>query len=148
MLRLALSGCSNYVVDDREIRRGDVSFTVNTFEELAEEYPGAELLLIMGSDSWETIPLWRDPKRLLQLAIPAVVQRAGDKPLDLTVADGLVDSKRCELIGRHVIEMPLIEISSGEMRSRIATGRSIRFRTTRAVEAFIHAEGLYRREPV
>ena len=48
MVRLAVSGCEGYVVDDRELRRGSVSYTTDTLRELAEEYPEAEVFFIMG----------------------------------------------------------------------------------------------------
>ena len=50
---------------------------------------------------------------------------------------------RIELFRRHVIVMPVIELSSSELRQRVTEGRSIRFRTPRAVEALIEAEKLY-----
>jgi nicotinate-nucleotide adenylyltransferase len=143
MLQLAVSGCQNYIVDDREIRRGDVSYTVDTMDELRAEFPQAELLMVIGSDSLATIPHWHDARRLLQIAVPAVVQRGGEEKLDFSVLEGVADRDRIDEIRQHVIPMPSIEISSREMRSRVANDRSIRFRTTRAVEAFIKAEGIY-----
>jgi nicotinate-nucleotide adenylyltransferase len=144
MVRLALGGTDKHVVDDREIRRGDVSYTVNTIDEMTREFPGAELLLIIGSDSLATIGQWYQVTRLLQLAIPAVVRRGGEPEIDFSVLDGLTDPARIELFRRHVIPMPLIELSSSDLRSRVAEGRSIRFRTPRAVEAMIAAQGIYR----
>ncbi len=78
------------------------------------------------------------------MVIPAVVQRGGRTAVDLSVLDGLVAGDRIELFRRHVIEMPVIELSSSELRDRVATGKSIRFRVPRAVEAFIEAQSLYR----
>ncbi len=144
MLRLAVSGCENHIIDDRELRRGDVSFSVDTVAEMQVEFPRAELFLVIGSDSLATIRQWHQPQRLLELALPAVVQRGGEPEIDLGVLEGLVDQPRLAEIRRHVISMSLIEISSRDMRARIAKGRPIRFRVPRAVEAFLEAEGLYR----
>jgi nicotinate-nucleotide adenylyltransferase len=55
-----------------------------------------------------------------------------------------VDDNRLEEIRRHQVEMPLIGLSGTEIRRRVAEGRSIRFRTPRAVEKYIEANGLYR----
>ena len=55
MLQLALAGLEGTIVDDRELRRGDVSYTVDTISDLQRELPGAELVLIIGSDSLATI---------------------------------------------------------------------------------------------
>ena len=144
MLRLALAGAEKHVVDDREIRRGETSYTVDTIAELNKELPDAEFLLIIGSDSLATMRQWHQPQRLLTLVIPAVVQRGGDQQIDFSVLEGLVDSQRIEQFRQHVIRMPLIEVSSTELRARIAEGRSIRYRTPRAVEAMIDAHGIYR----
>lgn len=144
MVRLAISGCQKFVVDDREIRRGEISYTVDTLAELKSEYPEAELFLIIGSDSLATIRQWQQPKRLLQLAVPAVVQRGGGAAIDFSVLSGLVDEQRMVEIREHVVPMPLIELSSRELRSRVQEGKSIRFRVPRPVESMIAAKGIYR----
>ncbi len=145
MLRLAVSGCQRHVIDDREIRRGQVSFTVDTMEEIQRELPGAEIMMVIGSDSLALLPRWHQPQRLLQMVIPAVVQRGGTEPIDFSLLDGVVSNDRIELFRRHIIRMPVIELSSSELRDRVAAGKSIRFRVPRAVEAYIEAQSLYRR---
>ena len=82
--------------------------------------------------------------RELELVIPAVVQRGGDDGIDFSILEPLVDSARLEIIRSHVIKMPVIELSSSDLRSRISSGKRIRFRVPRAVESFIEAGGLYR----
>jgi nicotinate-nucleotide adenylyltransferase len=144
MVRLAVSGCEDHVVDDREIKRGDVSYTVDTLEELAGEHPQAELFLIIGSDSLESFPRWYRPDRLLELATPAVVQRGGADQIDFSALAGLADETKLDQISKQVIRMPVIELSSTELRQRVAAGRSIRFKVPRAVEALIEANELYR----
>ncbi len=145
MLQLALAGADGHVIDDRELRRGGVSYTVDTMAELKQELPDAHWWMIIGSDSLATIQQWNRPESLLEMVIPAVVRRGGEPEPDFTVLQGLVPESRIELFRRSIIPMPLIELSSSEMRERIRQGRSIRFRTPRAVEAFIDAEELYDR---
>ena len=147
MLQLALAGVEGHVIDDRELRRGAVSYTIDTVQELCQELPGADLMLIIGSDSLATMRQWHRPEDLLQKILLAVVQRGGDPDPDFSVLEGLVSQERIATFQQHVIPMPLIEISSSEMRQRVAQGRSIRFRTPRAVEAFIHSERLYQSPP-
>ena len=144
MLRLAVSGFPEHVIDDREIRRGDVSYTLDTVEEIQRESPEAEIVMVIGSDSLALLPKWHRPKRLLELVIPAVVQRGGDDPIEFSVLETFVDGPRLNVIRSHVIKMPVIELSSSDLRSRISDGKSIRFRVPRAVESFIEASGLYR----
>ena len=63
MVALAVSGFSEYLVDDRELDRGNVSYTVDTLQGLKEEFPKAEFFLIMGSDSLASLQHWFQPKR-------------------------------------------------------------------------------------
>ncbi len=144
MVRLAISGDEKHEVDDREIKRGDVSYTVDTFGELKAEYADDELFLIIGGDSLATIEKWERPQELLQLASLSVVRRGGEAELDYSVLESLTDPDHIQRIRSNELKMPLIEISSSELRSRIARKRSIRYRTPRSVEALISAKGLYR----
>jgi len=144
MVRLAVSGCAGHVVDDREIKRGAVSYTVDTAAEIVQEFPAAEIVMVIGSDSLASLPQWHQPQRLLQLVIPAVVQRGGSPPIDFSALAGIVPPDRIELFRSQVIKMPQIELSSRELRQRVAAGNSIRFRVPRAVEALIEARSLYR----
>ncbi len=144
MVRLAVSGCSRHLVDDREIKRGQVSYTVDTLTELSEEHPQTELFFIIGSDSLASFHKWYQAERLLELAIPAVVQRGGEEPIDFRALKGLASEARIEEIRKYAIQMPIIELSSTDLRERVAAGRSIRFRVPRAVQALIDANHLYK----
>ena len=143
MLQLALAGLDGHQIDERELRRGEVSYTLDTIRELRRELPDVEWLMIIGSDSLASIGQWYQPESLLRMVIPAVVRRGGEPEPDFSVLRGLATEERIEIFRRNVIPMPLIEISSSELRLRVAQARSIRFRTPRAVEAFIEAERLY-----
>lgn len=144
MVALAISGCSEYLVDDRELNRGDVSFTVDTLQSLTTEFPTAEFFLIMGSDSLASIQQWHQPERLLELATLVVLQRGAEDDIDFNVLSGLASETQIERIRDSQVSMPLIELSSSEIRARLRNGQSIRFRTCRSVEAYIKAEKLYR----
>jgi nicotinate-nucleotide adenylyltransferase len=62
----------------------------------------------------------------------------------LAALEGLVPGERIEAIRACRVQMPCIELSSSDIRRRVAAGLSIRYRTPRAVEKFIEAEGLYK----
>lgn len=143
MLSLAVSGCEGYLVDDRELKRGDVSYTIDTLQGLKTEFPHAEIFLIMGSDSLASIRQWHQPRRLLELVTLVVLQRGADDNIDYNVLAGLASQTQIERIRECQVTMPLIELSSSQLRERVRRGQSIRFRTPRSVEAFINAEKLY-----
>ena len=143
MVALAVSGCPEYLVDDRELNRGDVSYTVDTLQDLNIEFPKAEFFLIMGSDSLAFLPQWHRPKRLLELATLVVLQRGADDDVDFHVLSGLASETQIQRVRESQVTMPLIELSSSEIRERLRSGQSIRFKTSRSVEAYIKAEKLY-----
>ncbi len=147
MVSLAIGGHEHLAVSTIEIDRGGVSYTVDTLTTLTEQLPGSSLFFLMGADSLKDLPTWREPQRLCELAVPLVVRRAGSPEPDFSAIHHLVTAQRLEEIREHQVEMPIIELSSTEIRQRVATGRSIRFRTPRAVEKFIETHGLYRSQP-
>lgn len=158
MLRLALGGSPQpalggspqpadngaaLLVDDRELRRGGKSFTIDTIEEIKRQRPDDELFLLVGSDAFAAIGQWHRPEALLAAITPVVFRRGGDPPIDWSVLDKLVPSARIEAIEAASVSLPMIEVSSGEIRQRVADGRSIRFRVSQSVAAFIRANSLY-----
>jgi nicotinate-nucleotide adenylyltransferase len=144
MLELALAGHSALVVSALEIDRGGVSYTVETLEEVQRQEPDAELFLLMGADSLADLPTWHRTDAICRLALPVVVRRPGSPEPDFEVLAGLVTGPRREEIRGNQVESPLIDISSSDIRERIASGRSIRYRVPRAVEKYIETNGLYR----
>lgn len=67
LVRAAFNGVPGVEVDDRELRRGGVSYSVDTVREVAAENPGAELYFLIGEDSVEGLPRWRDYEELKRL---------------------------------------------------------------------------------
>jgi len=143
MLELAVSGHAGFAVSRIELEQGGVSFTVDTLARLRAEDPARELLFLMGADSLADFPTWKEPARICELATPIVVRRAGAAPLDFEILEPLVPAPRIAEMVRHQVEMPLIGLSSSDLRWRVAQGLSIRYRTPRAVEKYIETQGLY-----
>lgn len=78
MVRLAFLEVEGVVVDNREITRSGPSYTVDTLESLAAEYPDDQLLLIIGADNLPGLSGWKNPLRIGDLATIAVLARPGD----------------------------------------------------------------------
>jgi nicotinate-nucleotide adenylyltransferase len=152
MLELAISGHAAFSVCQVEIARGGVNYTVDTLARLKDEDPLRELFFLLGTDSLLDLPTWREPARLCQLATPVVVCRsiAGDnsgecgEALDLRGLANLLPADRLEAIRMHRVQMPRIDLTSSDIRQRISMGKSIRYRTPRAVEKYIETHALYR----
>lgn len=144
MLQLAVAGQDSFVLDSREVERGGVSFTVETLREIHHEFPDAELFLLMGADSLVDFLKWKEPEEICRLAWIVVVGRGGHADIPWHILKGLLEPEKFQQTQAMKVEMPLIELSSTELRERAASGRSLRFRMPRAVEQYIKTHQLYR----
>ena len=143
MLELAISGQSAFRVEELDKDRAGPSYTVDTLTQLRALRPTDEFYLILGSDSVRDLPIWREPRRILELAALLVFVRADHPPFsehELRTALKLEDEFPLRY---QIIDAPLITISSTDIRKRLAEGRSVRYMIPRAVEAYIADKGLY-----
>lgn len=132
MLERALVGHPRLKVWRGELERAAPSFTVETLRELRTQYPGADLFLLMGQDQWGSFPQWRDPEAILSLARLCVLDRdVGDD----ASAQGQWPHRR--------IRTRRVDVSSTEIRERVATGRSIRYLVPESVRDAITTHRLY-----
>ena len=148
MLSLATGGHDAFAVSADELDRGGVSYTVDTLERLRARHPGDELLLILGPDAFLGLPSWRDPHRIVEMAGIVAVERESLDDLGAAVADGplvsLLGRDRLDRVLAERVRLPAMGIRASDLRAAVACGKSIRYRTPRAVERYIAAHGLYR----
>lgn len=140
LTRLAAMGEEGVEVSTAEIDRGGASFTVDTLGELHERYPEQELTFIVGADMAHSLPAWREPERILELARLAVAEREGIARDD--IAERLAplhDGGRVTFF-----DMPRIDVSSSDIRRRVAEGRPVRHLVPDAVAQAIVDRDLYR----
>jgi nicotinate-nucleotide adenylyltransferase len=121
---------------DIELERGGTSYTIDTVQTLRELYPQRSFSIIIGADRINDLMRWHRIEELAALADFIGVERPGE-PVDL---DKLPSFLRERLT---ITSMPLIDISSTEIRQRQADGRSIRFLLPEKVHSFIKRNGLY-----
>ena len=121
-----------------ELDRPGPSFTVDTLRQLASEFPGVDLWFLTGADTLRDLPQWREPETILRLAFLAVGERPGSD------ADAALDSlpEHWKARIRRVPLLPL-DIASTDLRSRVASGRSIRYLVPPSVAEIIGSERLY-----
>ncbi len=144
MLKLSIGGNPYFIVDDRELRRGGTSYTVDTLLDLKSEWPDADLIFLMGADSLAELHTWREPARICELAFVAVIARGGHAAPDLQQLRPFLPANELGDLDSHLVPMPQLEISSTEIRKRIELGKSVRYQLHPAVESYIKAHGLYR----
>jgi len=143
MLELAIAGNPAFRVSMLELDRGGVSYTVDTLRLLNEQQPETELFLLMGADSLRDLVTWREPGEICRLATPGVVRRGGQPDLDFSLLRDVVSHARLQQIAATEVEISAVDFSSSDLRERAASGRSLRYRTPRAVEMYIQTQKLY-----
>ncbi|HYU64194.1 MAG TPA: nicotinate-nucleotide adenylyltransferase [Verrucomicrobiae bacterium] len=129
MCRLAIDGNKKFEVSDVEVKRGGVSYTVDTLRELKSRYPNDELFLILGWDAAKLFSSWNEPNEIRRLASMVVVTRPGTGPLTGT--------------SDIVCERPTPDISGSALRRAIASGNRVTTLLPEAVAAYIARHGLY-----
>ena len=126
-----------------EADRPGPSYTADTLRVLHDEAPEDELTFIVGGDMAYALPAWREPEAVLGLARLAVAEREGVRRADiLERLDGL------DGVPERIafFDMPRLDVSSSQLRSRVAAGRPIRHLVPEAVAERISSLGLYRVE--
>jgi nicotinate-nucleotide adenylyltransferase len=131
LLKAAIRGNPLFRASDLELRRGGVSYSVDTLREL-QASTGARLYWILGTDAARLLPKWKSIDEVHRLAEFIVVARPGDSISRNMTKDHIV------------VRAPLLEISSSEIRERVRKGLSVRYFVPDAVERLIRRKGLYR----
>jgi nicotinate-nucleotide adenylyltransferase len=140
MVELATAGNPAFEVSDLELNRAGPSYTVDTLEQLRRQLdPGGELYFLLGADALGWLPQWHRPERVLELARIVVFERPGASP-DL----GALEQALPRLSERLVrLQGPLLDLSSTDLRARVAAGRPVRYLLPDSVAAYIVEQGLY-----
>ena len=131
MVEAAVADVPRLVAGDHEIRAGGDSFTADTLVTLADEFPGAELFIVLGDDAAARIHTWERADEVIQRARLVVVDRPG-QPVAL---DPTIDWLR--------VEVPRLEVSSTDLRSRWGDGRPLDYLVTDDVLDVVSARCLY-----
>lgn len=131
-LRLALPGWTNCAVDDQEIRRGGVSYTIETVRHYVAKFPGAKLYCLIGADNVSALNKWHEAGELAKLVEFAVVPRPGQ-----TLPEFPRPFRGSALKGFPV------EISSSDIRARVKAGLPIDSLVPPFVAAAIHDAAVY-----
>ena len=123
----------------RTVRRCTDGCRLHTVRQLAE--PGVQLAFIVGMDSLADFPTWRDPSGILALAEVVAVYRGGRDVVDLTRLEAKLPAAKGRV---QVVPIPGLDVSSTDIRSRVAAARPIRYLVPDPVIAYIEENGLYR----
>jgi nicotinate-nucleotide adenylyltransferase len=131
-LRLALAGKTNCEIDEQEIRRGGISYAIETLRDYARRFPKAELFYLIGADNVAKLQEWREANELARLAQFVVIPRPGQAPANLP----------SPFRGQMLKGFPF-DVSSSQIRARVKAGLSIDHLVPPSVVEAICNEKLY-----
>jgi nicotinate-nucleotide adenylyltransferase len=131
MLQLAIAGEDRFSVDPLEIERGGVSYSIDTVKIFRSRDPKAELFFLVGEDNADRLTEWHRFEELKKLACFVVLSRSED-----------FESSEYPVVQRR------IEISSTEIRNRVAKQESITYLVPESVKHYIEQHQLYQGERV
>lgn len=143
MLQAAIADNPDFEFSRLEIDRLGPHYAVDTVRLVKEEQPDAEVVYLMGTDSLVDLPTWHAPKGFVAACdLLGVMRRPGDG-IGLQAVEAVLPGVAAKV---RFIEAPLLEISSSEIRQRIAEGQPYRYYLPPAVYAIIRQQGLYSQE--
>lgn len=144
MLEQAIGWNPFFEASDLELQRGGVSYAIDTVKALQEQFPQSELLFIIGMDMLLDLHKWKDIKKLLTLCRFVTFGRPGVDTDRLAGLDQTLEPPWPERLLKDVVAGRLLDISSSDIRYRVAEGLSIRYLVPAEVEIYISEHGLYR----
>lgn len=142
MCRAAVAGNPAFAVSSLEVDRPGITYAVDTLRALREELPDdVELVFITGADAALTLPRWHQSDELARLATFGAATRPG-----FSLGAEAVEDLRRRGFDIRPFAVTGLDISSSELRRRVAEGRTVRYLLPDAVRAIIEEEQLYRKE--
>lgn len=141
MVQTAIGKNPFFELSKIEVSRGGVSYTSDTLEELAKNYPRKKLYFICGADSIINLPTWHNIKKIFDIASLIV---AGRPKIPETDYKNMVRFFKDQYDARIIqSEVPLMEVSSTQIRERVRKGQSIRYMVPDEVLDYIQLHRLY-----
>jgi nicotinate-nucleotide adenylyltransferase len=132
LVNLAIEGEPDFKASDIEFRLPKPSYTIDTLTYLQEKYPTHEFTVLMGSDSFENLPKWKNHEQLLKNYNIVVYERPGH-PVHPPIPQQVT-----------ILKAPLLEISATHIRQSIKNNKSIRFLVPDSVKQEIERNGYYK----
>jgi len=144
MIALAIAGNKNFELSDYELKRPEPSYTLQTVRQFKADY-GSETSIywLIGADSIDDLPHWYRIVELIDECNISTMYRAGCESPNFAKFKAIWGRQRVEKLQRNVIQTSLIDISSTEIRDKLAHGLDVIDMLHPAVADYIHKRGLY-----
>lgn len=134
MTRIAIADNPLFKISDIELKRSGKSYTIDTLHQIKKLYPAEELFLIVGIDNADIFSKWHRGDEILEICKVVVLSR-------MMTDDYVLSPSLLEKI--TILDSPIIETSSTDIREHITDGKSIRYLVPDTVRDYIYAHGLY-----
>ena len=144
MIALAIAGNKKFELSNYELKKTGPSYTLETVRQFQADY-GSETLIywLVGADSIDDLPRWCGIVELIDACNLSVMYRAGCDPPDFTRFTAIWGPQRVQKLQRNIIQTPLIDISSTEIRNGLAVGRDVADMLHPSVDDYIRKHNLY-----
>jgi len=141
MLERAIAGNPKFELSKIELEHPGPYYTLDTMRRLANCYPSAELILIVGGDSLRDLPGWHQPVDLVAACHQIGVIRRPSDAVDLSALERQIPGTQAKV---RFVDAPLMEISSSDIRRRIRENLPFRYFLSPSVYEYILKNQLYR----
>ena len=141
MLQLAIAENPAFELSHIEIDSPGPYYTLDTMRRLADRYPSAEAILVIGGDSLRDLPRWHRPADLVSACYEIGVMRRPGDSVDLSALEQQVPGTQAKV---RFVDAPLLEISSSDIRRRIREKLPFRYYLSPSVYEYILKNKLYR----
>ncbi len=142
MTRISISDNPVFDICDIEVKSAEYSYTYLALEKLHLLYPNTHFYFIVGADSLNYMERWKEPQKIFDLCSVVVVGREGFSTEDnIAKAEELKIEFNADI---HFVSMPMIDLSSTDIKRRIKEGKSIKYMVSDDVLDYINDMGLYK----
>lgn len=132
LVHRAIEGNNNLRATDVEFKLDKPSYTIHTLIHLREQFPDRQFSLIMGEDNLVSLPRWKNFEQILEQFEVLVYPRVGQHPSELAGHPHV-----------HLVQAPVVEISSSQIRNLLKNKQSIRYLVPDAIHEYLLKEGFY-----
>lgn len=142
MVKLAIKDCSYFKVELSEVNNHKVSYSYQTMEQLQAVYPEYEFYYIIGADSLFSLEKWKNPQRFLEICTVLAAKR--DEKTTREMSQKIISLQKKYNARIELLEMPMIDIASHDIRRMIKEGKPIHELVPDAVEQYITEQKLFK----
>jgi nicotinate-nucleotide adenylyltransferase len=141
LVEKAIKGNKSFVLSRVDIDRPSPHFAIDTVKILKKEYPGSELYYLMGGDSLHDLPTWNHPQDFIELCDGIGVMRRHADQVNLASLETVLPGISQKVM---LVDAPILEISSKQIRQRIGENQGFRYYLRDAVYEAVLELGLYK----